>query len=535
MDALGEYTVVPGGDAMPGAWTLEGTDASSFMLEGTGNSRMLKFSSAPDYDNPMGGADDDSNTYEVTLKVTDSSESDIFGTFAVSVTVTDVDELGALSGSTTNVSVNEGDMDALGTYTLTEIEDGSTVTWSLDGTDMSDFMLEGTGMSRMLKFSSAPDYETTMGGADADSNTYMVTVIAKAGGEMEMVEVTVMVTNMEEAGTVTLDPVRPSVGTEITATLADEDIFETVSWQWASADAMDGDFTNIDDATMYTYTPVEGDAGMYLRATATYDDGYDTGNVEMKVTDSAVSQLAVNGPDAATYEENGTDAVGTYTASGGGGDTVSWMLDGADASQFRLDGTGMSRMLKFSSAPDYESPMGGADDDSNTYMVTVKAEAGSEMEMVEVTIMVTDVDELGTLEGDDSLSYAEGGTDAVETYTVSGGDGSTVNWSLDGADASQFMLEGTGMSRMLKFSSTPDYESPMGGADDSNTYMVTVKAEAGGENGDGGSHRHGRRRGRTRYAEWTGKPQPHGERHRRGHLHGHGHHGRHGHVDAGGR
>ena len=48
-------------------------------------------------------------------------------------------------------------------------------------------MLEGTGMSRMLKFSSAPDYETPMGGADNDSNTYMVTVKAEAGGEMEMV------------------------------------------------------------------------------------------------------------------------------------------------------------------------------------------------------------------------------------------------------------------------------------------------------------------------------------------------------------
>ena len=68
-------------------------------------------------------------------------------------------------------------------------------------------------MSRMLKFSSAPDYESPMGGADNDSNTYMVTVMASAGGEMEMMEVTVMVTNVEEAGTVTLNPTRPSVGT----------------------------------------------------------------------------------------------------------------------------------------------------------------------------------------------------------------------------------------------------------------------------------------------------------------------------------
>ena len=60
---------------------------------------------------------------------------------------------------------------------LTAIEGGPTVTWSVEGTDMSDFMLdmvEGSDMSRMLKFSSAPDYESPMGGADNDSNTYMV-------------------------------------------------------------------------------------------------------------------------------------------------------------------------------------------------------------------------------------------------------------------------------------------------------------------------------------------------------------------------
>ena len=56
-----------------------------------------------------------------------------------------------------------------------------------------------------------------------------------------------------------------------------------------------------------------------------------------------------------------------------------------------------SRTLNFRSAPDYESPMGGANDDSNTYMVTVKAEADGEMEMVEVTVMVTNVNEAGTV------------------------------------------------------------------------------------------------------------------------------------------
>ena len=116
----------------------------------------------------------------------------------------------------------------------------------------------------------------------------------------------------------------------------------------------------------------------------------------IEVTD--VDELgALSGPGSFTQAEGGTDAMETYTLSGGDGSTVSWMLDGADASQFTLDGTGMSRMLMFESAPDYEMPRGQAmsDTNTNTYMVTVKAEAGDVMETVEVTVMVTNEEEDG--------------------------------------------------------------------------------------------------------------------------------------------
>ena len=140
-----------------------------------------------------------------------------------------------------------------------------------------------------------------MGGADDDSNTYMVTVKASAGGEMEMVEVTVMVTNEEEGGTVTLSTMSPVVGSEVTVSLDDPDGGITgTTWQWASADAMDGDFTNIDDATSASYTPVEDDAGMYLQATASYTDGHGTGKT---ATSDAVM---VKADTVAGYDTNGT-------------------------------------------------------------------------------------------------------------------------------------------------------------------------------------------------------------------------------------
>ena len=378
-DDLGDYTAAgTGTDATP-ALSLGGDDKDYFTLTGTGASKTLKFKAAPDYENPRGTekSDTNTNTYMVTVMgtVKNAQGDDVTGTKNVTIMVTNDPELGELSGEAT-ASVNEGDTD-VGTYTLTEIEDGPKVTWSLDGTDMSDFMLEGTGMSRMLKFKMSPDYEMPRGMAmsDTNMNTYMVTVKAEADGEMDTVEVTVMVTNEDE--------------------------------------------------------------------------------LDMLTGDASVSQA-----------ENVMETLGTYTASGTMADMATWTLMGDDASHFMLEGTtGMSRMLKFKMSPDYEMPRGMAmsDTNMNTYMVTVKAEAGSEMAMQAVEVMVTNVDELDMLTGDASVSQAENVMETLGTYTASGTMADMATWTLMGDDASHFMLEGTtGMSRMLKFASAPDYEMPRG-------------------------------------------------------------------------
>ena len=428
---VGKYKVAAGGDATPGAWILEGADASSFRLTGSGTTRMLEFRSSPDYD-----ANSD-NMYEVTLKVTDSINSETYDTFAVTVTVTNVDELGVLSGPA-SASVNEGDTD-LGTYELTAIEDGPAVTWSLDGTDMSDFMLEGTGMSRMLKFSSAPDYENPMGGANDDSNTYMVTVMAEAGGEMEMVAVTITVDNAEEAGAVTLNPTRPSVGTAITATLADADIVETVSWQWASADAMDGNFAGITGATDASYTPVDADANMWLRAMATYTDGFDSGNDESAVSASAVSQVAVNVAPAfpsatatRSIAENtaaNTNIGAPVAATDPNGDTLAYSLEGTDEASFSVgSGTGQLRTraaLNFETKTDYTVVVKATDPDGLFDTIDVNINVTDVVEVVpEVPAIVDEYD--SNKDGDISIAelfvaiddYFDGGISIAELFEV---------------------------------------------------------------------------------------------------------------------
>ena len=461
-DAVATYT--PSGPDTA-TWSLEGTDKGYFTITGG----MLKFRNSPNYEMPRSQALSDTNTniYMVTVKAEAGGEMD---EIMVMVTVGNVDELGTLSGDSSHNYMEKSD-DAVGTYTA----DGSMAdmaTWSLSGADMGDFTITGG----ILNFRSAPDFEMPMGGSDNDSNTYMVTVKAEAGGEMATQDVTVTVTNVEEPGTVTLMPMAPSVDTEISADLTDPDNVTdgTVTWQWSKSMEMDGSFTNIDMATSMTYTPVADDADYYLKATASYTDGEGSGKMAYKMTESPVSLFEIHGPTSRSYMENGTDAVATYTASGPGADMATWTLEGDDAGDFTITGG----MLRFMSSPNYEMPMGGSGNDSNTYMVTVKASDGTNTDTRAVTVMVTNVDELGTLSGNSSPSYMENSDAAVGTYAVSGGSMSDVaNWSLMGDDMGDLSISSSGV---LTFDATPNYEMPMDEGMD-NIYEVTVMAEAGDE------------------------------------------------------
>ena len=224
-------------------WSLAGVDAGAFTITGG----VLAFGSVPDYDNPA-DADED-NVYEVTVTANHGPEDT--ATRDVTVTVTDVEELGVISGDS-NPSYAEDEMGSVATYTASGPD---APAWTLSGEDMDDFTIGDDGM---LMFAASPNYEAP---TDADTdNVYQVTVHGNAGGEMDMVAVTVTVTNVDEPGTVTLSEMQPMVGTELTATLAAPAGGVTgETWQWASSDMMDGTYTDITGATMASYTPVATD------------------------------------------------------------------------------------------------------------------------------------------------------------------------------------------------------------------------------------------------------------------------------------
>ena len=364
-----------------------------------GSSGELMFAMSPDFEAPTDMGMD--NMYMVTVMAKAGGEMDMM---EVMVTVTNEAELGMLMGEAT-VEYMENGTAAVGTYTANGSVDAS---WSLEGADMGSFTIGGS--SGDLMFAMSPDFEapTDMG----MDNMYMVTVMAEAGGEMDMMAVTVMVTNVDEPGVVTLMPATaPVVGTAVAATLVDPDGgVAGVTWQWYRVGAL-GEPMEITDATGETYTPVDGDVGTRLQATATYTDAHGMQNKEQT---RAVWWSAGTPTPEFPATETGDRSVAENTAAGDNvgdpvtamdadrDDTLTYALSGTDAASFDIDmGTGQI-MVGAGTMLDFET--------TTSYMVVVTATDGSGANDTQmVTISVTNVDEQPVVAGEATADYPEKG------------------------------------------------------------------------------------------------------------------------------
>ena len=151
---------------------------------------------------------------------------------------------------------------------------------------------------------SSPNYEMPM---DADTNNvYMVTVKASDGTNMDTKAVTVTVTNVDEAGTVTLMPASPMVDTAVTATLTDAD-GTTTSESLELVDIRHGrrEYTAIPGAITAMYTPTAEDATKYIKARAMYNDPEGAN----KVASSGPAMVTAGDPLLAEYDDNNNGTI----------------------------------------------------------------------------------------------------------------------------------------------------------------------------------------------------------------------------------
>ena len=471
-------------------YTLAGDDAASFDIDvATGQLRTKAALNKEERD----------TSYMVTVTATDPFAGTNNDTIPVTITVTNVDEAPEVTGmDSVRFAENTAVEDAVGTYTVTDDEDTNTdVPLTLSGADAADFNLidDNNDGTYDLAFNQSPNYEAP---ADAGTdNVYNITVVATdSDNQTDMMAVTVMVTNEDEAGTLTLSTLQPRVGIPLTATLTDIDgAVSDVTWTWERDDAMGFDSpATIEGADSATYTPTDDDEGMYLRATATsYTDPQGSGHTEMPVLVVSDNMVEIDDTNKAPefsdqdmetdgdqtdqermVEENTEpgEVIGSeVTATDPNGDTLTYALGGTDMASFSI--VRDSGQLQTKAALDKE--------EKDTYMVTVTAMDPSGLNAtINVTIKVTNVDENPEVTGMDSVRVPENTavSTAVETYMATDDEddkaGTAIIWSLDGTDAGVFDID----EGVLTFKESPNYEMATGGGANgtSNTYSVTVVA-----------------------------------------------------------
>ena len=205
-------------------------------------------------------------------------------------------------------------------YVAVDPDEDDEITWTLDGDRRRiDFTIEGGVLE--FKRSARLRERRTMRATELEH------VQRDGGGQRRREEEDTTdsqwssVTNVDEDGVVTLSAVQPQEATPLTATHTDPDgvTANTIEWQWSRSSSANGPWTEIEfeeeTPPSATYTPTDDDVGKYLRATASYDDGEDTGKTAHGVSDHPVERTPATKPPVFPDQDTDTDGDQSDTAT----------------------------------------------------------------------------------------------------------------------------------------------------------------------------------------------------------------------------
>ncbi len=449
-------------------WYKTGPDGSRFAISDTG---ALTFTSPPDFENPRdAGAD---NTYAVTVNVTADDADRV--TMEVTVTVTDVNEPPEITGET-EIEYPENSTAVVATYTASDPEDDPITSWAVTGPDRAFFTFNTT--TGALTFNNPPDYETPLD--DGADNIYEINVEATATGGASKAEVTVTVTDVNEAPTITGEtaPDYPENSTAVVATYtASDPEDDAIKWSVTRTDSALFAISSSGELRFRTppdfENPLDDGADNTYAVTVNAADGENTvtANVTVRVTDVNEAPT-ITGETAPDYPEHGTAVVATYKVSDPEDDPItSWAVAGPDGAFFTFNAP--TGELRFRRPPDFETPQDANQD--NAYTITLQAATTGATSAKAVTVTVVGVDEPPELAGETAPAYPENSTAVVAIYTVSDPENEPITWAVTGPDRSRFALSPAGA---LTFNSPPDYEMPQD-ANQDNAYAVTVEVTVG--------------------------------------------------------
>ncbi len=369
---------------------LEGADADSFEVEGTGNTRTLRWRNAPDYEKLP------KYQFTVVLKVRDNHGA-LSDPKTVTVKVRNIDEPGTVTLSTyppkpcAPVSATLRDPD--GGITL-EGRDTYGWMWPIQDSPPSParapprplvatrtYTPKNRDVGKTIQ--ATVQYGDAQGpnkSATSASSTTVVANIPRAPGRY-------MVTGGVES--VRLAWTKPDdCGSEIT------------EYQYKYRRGT-GDWTTgtIDKSqTSHTISGLDGGVEYQVQLRArngvSHNSGYSAAVTSSATTIDGNDPPTLEGPGEVTMDEHSTTVASYGADDPDAGDTITWeALEGADADSFEVEGTGNTRTLRWRNAPNYEE----LPKYQFTVALKVRDNHGALSDPKSVTVKVRNIDEPGTV------------------------------------------------------------------------------------------------------------------------------------------
>ena len=461
------------------AYSIADDDAEHFTIDAS--SGVLEFNSPPDYEQPTDSGFD--NVYNLSIAAEDPLGNQAQQSLTVSINNLN-DNAPQFASSTAALDASENTT-AITTITATDA-DADILTYSLDGgSDLSLFTIDPA--SGALSFNSAPDFEAPQ---DQNSdNTYQITITASDGEHQSSQELTIAVTNVNEAPSFTETSVALATAennTSFTHTVAaaiDPDQDQTLAYQLSgddqSAFTLDPDTRTLTFITTPNYESAKDqNSDNTYQITITATDG------EYSASQSIVIAVSDYNDEAPQFTSSNVQAVDYTTVQVGDiiytaqatdadlGDQITYALGGADGGYFTFDSS--SGALAFYYLPALEDfPEGGGIAYDLAITATDLADNKTTLDLV-----VNLLDDTGSPPefASASVSIAVDENVVGTIYTAQATDvdaGDTLSYSISGTDRQLFSIDAT--SGALSFNQAPDYEQPTD-ADADNEYHLMITA-----------------------------------------------------------
>ncbi|MDB9861840.1 cadherin domain-containing protein [Litorivicinus sp.] len=404
------------------------------------------------------------NTFSFGVYV---SDGELTNWQSVQVDVTDVNDSPAfyLSGSSTlapsAVTLSVAENTAVNTPNLYSVRawdvEGDLLSYSLTGIDASLFSIDSDSLIYMpdevsIFFAlTAADYET--------KSQYEFTIVASDGLLTESHDISLNITDVNESpvfassvDTVSVDENSPR-STVIYSAFASDVDEDSLSYSISGTDSSYLSI-NASTGTVKLRASPNYEAKDQYQFTVTASDGSltDTVDVTLNITDVNDLPVFASSVDTISVDENSPRSTVIYSAfaSDVDEDSLSYSISGTDSSYLSINAS--TGTVKLRASPNYEA--------KDQYQFTVTASDGSLTDTVDVTLNITDVNDLPVFASSvDTISVDENSPRSTVIYSASATDedGDTLSYSLSGTDSSSLTIDAS--TGAVKLKASADYET----------------------------------------------------------------------------